>query len=191
METFNTLTNIIRNRRAIFPSVYTGEKVEDSIIEAILENANWAPTHKFTEPWRFIIFSGDSLKSLSSYMGEYYENNTPTEKFSELKYNKTIKKPLVSSHVIAICMKRDEKLTIPEWEELAAVSCAVQNMWLSCTAAGLGSYWSTSGSALNASEFLNLEEGTKCYGWFFIGVPKEGVTLHGQRKPVSEKTKWV
>lgn len=191
MDTFNTLTEIIRNRRAVFPSVYTGETVENRIIEEILENANWAPTHKFTEPWRFMVFTGDSLKSLSDYMGDYYRNNTPAENFSQHKFEKTIKKPLVSSHVIALCMKRDEKKSVPEWEEIAALSCAVQNMWLSCTAAGLGCYWSSSGSAINASEFLRLEDGQKCYGWFFIGVPKEGVTLQGQRKPISEKVQWV
>ena len=124
-------------------------------------------------------------------MGDYYRQNTPAEKFSQLKFDKTIKKPLASSHVIAICMKRDEKESVPEWEEIAAVSCAVQNMWLSCTAAGLGSYWSSSGSALKATEFLQLEDGTQCYGWFFIGVPKEGVALEGQRKPITEKIRWV
>ncbi|MGY8931922.1 MAG: nitroreductase family protein [Flavobacteriales bacterium] len=44
----------------------------------------------------------------------------------------------LSSHVI--CMSRDENEVIPEWEELAATSMSVQNMWLTCTSYDLGCY---------------------------------------------------
>lgn len=42
------------------------------------------------------------------------------------------------SYMIAICMKRraSPHKEMPEWEELCAVACAVQNMWLSMTAHG-------------------------------------------------------
>jgi len=29
-----------------------GKHVDNAIIQQMLENANWAPTHKLTEPWR-------------------------------------------------------------------------------------------------------------------------------------------
>ena len=32
---------------------------------------------------------------------------------------------------------------VPEWEEIAAVSMAVQNMYLTCTANNIGCYWSS------------------------------------------------
>ena len=37
-------------------------------------------------------------------------------------------------------MSRDENEVIPEWEELAATSMSVQNMWLTCTSYDLGCY---------------------------------------------------
>ena len=42
------------------------------------------------------------------------------------------------SYMIAICMKRHAIAgkVMPEWEEVCAVACAVQNMWLSMTAQG-------------------------------------------------------
>ena len=40
-------------------------------------------------------------------------------------------------------MQRDPGERIPEWEELASVACAVQNMWLSATSYGIGAYWSS------------------------------------------------
>ena len=48
--------------------------------------------------------------------------------------------PLKASHIIAIVMKRSAKKGIPEIEDIEAVSCAVQNIYLSVTAYGLGGY---------------------------------------------------
>ena len=55
------VNRLILNRRSVFPKDYTGEKVNDAIVQQMLENANWAPTHKLTEPWRFTVFTGDGL----------------------------------------------------------------------------------------------------------------------------------
>ena len=62
---------IYRNR---IISVYTGGKINDSIILQLLENANWAPTHKLTEPWRFKVFTDKGLKQFAEYQAnEYYK----------------------------------------------------------------------------------------------------------------------
>ncbi len=184
------LNNIIASRRAIFPDQYTGGTVKDDQIKIILNNAKWAPTHRRTEPWLFHVFSAEAKKRLSSYLGAWYKRHTPEESFSELKYRKTIEKPLLSSHVLAICMRRDPEKRVPEWEEIAAVACAVQNMWLTCAAMELGCYWSTPGSALSANDFLGLSKGERCLGWFYIGVPKAGVILKSQRTDIASKTIW-
>ena len=42
-------------------------------------------------------------------------------------------------------MNRDKQNRLPEWEEIAAVSMAVQNMWLTCYANNIGCYLSTPG----------------------------------------------
>ena len=53
MEKIDILMDIIRTRRSVFPPLYASDKeVPRSIIEKILEAANWAPSHKKTEPWR-------------------------------------------------------------------------------------------------------------------------------------------
>lgn len=187
---FEDLTEIIRKRRSVFPNMYNDREITDETILQILENANWAPNHKKTEPWRFKIFKGDSRNDLSEYLGAYYKSNIDPEKFSDIKYKKTLKKPLQSACVIALCMYNDPSVSIPEWEELAAVSCAVQNMWLSCTALGIGSYWSSPRSILEANEFLALGEHEKCIGLFYMGYyDQEG--LNSTRKPISDKIVWM
>jgi nitroreductase len=183
-------TELIRKRRAIFPKTYIDKAIPRNIIEEILENATWAPTHKLTEPWRFKVFTDSALGRLSDYLGDFYKKNTPEEQFSAIKYNKNRENPLKSACVIAICMKRDPEKRVPEWEEMAAVACAVQNMWLTCTAHNIGCYWSTPEAALKADEFLGLEEDERCLGFFYMGYHDMPETP-GRRSPVSEKVKWI
>ena len=51
-----TITNILRSRRSVFPKNFNGEHIDDEFIIQILENANYAPSHKLTQPWLFKIF---------------------------------------------------------------------------------------------------------------------------------------
>ncbi|MDF1694263.1 MAG: nitroreductase [Saprospiraceae bacterium] len=187
---FKELSSLIKARRAIYPNMYIDKPIADLLIVQILENANWAPTHKKTEPWRFKIFKGESLHKLSSYLGDYYSKHTPKEKFSEIKLKKTLRKPLQSGCVIAICMYNDPNVTIPEWEEIAAVSCAVQNMWLSCTTLNIGCYWSSPASITNAKDFLGLSENERCLGLFYMGYTN-ATLIPGQRKPIQDKIEWL
>lgn len=184
------LNQLIKNRRSIFPQTYTDQPIPQDIIEQILENANWAPNHKKTEPWRFKVFQGAALERLSNYLGDWYVANTPEEKFSEKKLEKTKKKPIQSACVIAICMQRDPKESLPEWEEIAAVACAVQNMWLSCTAYNIGCYWSSPRSIIEAREFLGLEEKEQCFGLFYMGYHNMP-PIESQRGDIKEKVSWI
>ncbi|MBA3900113.1 MAG: nitroreductase family protein, partial [Bacteroidetes bacterium] len=59
---FEILHNIIRNRRTIGPAIMNGNIIPDTQVKQILELADWAPTHGYTEPWRYFVFSGESLK---------------------------------------------------------------------------------------------------------------------------------
>lgn len=184
------VSELIRRRRSIFPKTYNKKPIPKAIVEEVLENANWAPTHRLTEPWRFKVFMGNALVRLGEYLADFYKNNIPADEFSETKHKKSKESPLQSACVIAICMRPDPTGSVPEWEELAAVACAVQNMWLTCTAHGIGSYWSTPKAALEADEFLGLGEGERCLGLFYMGY-HDLPDLPGKRSPITEKTTWV
>lgn len=180
---------LIRSRRSVFPAMYKPQPIPRAILEEVLENANWAPTHRNTEPWRFKVFTGAALQELSDYLGDYYEANTPAEKFSAMKLKKTRKKPLQSGAVIAICMQRDANERVPEWEEIAAMSCAVHNMSLSLYAHGIGNYWSSPAAILKARDFLGLQEGEKCFGLLYMGY-FDDPGLPGKREPIANKVEW-
>ena len=87
-------------------------------------------------------------------------------------------------------MQRDPKESLPEWEEIASVACAVQNMWLTATAYGIGAYWSSPKSIYGSSEFLGLKDGERCLGFFYMGY-YHSKELKGIRKPIEDKVKWM
>ncbi len=187
------ISELIRSRRAVFPKFYIpGKPIDRAIIEQLLENANWAPTHKRTEPWRFKVFhSEESRQRLSDYMSDFYKNNTPEELFSAEKMKKTAENPLRAGAVIAIVLRPDPAANLPDFEEIASVAMAVQNMWLSGAAIGLGSYWSSPRAALEANEFLKLEPGERCLGLFYMAWHEMPADVVGKRGDVAEKTIWM
>ncbi|MCB0533210.1 MAG: nitroreductase [Lewinellaceae bacterium] len=185
------ISTLIHRRRSIFPKFYKPDQpIDRTVIEQLLENANWAPTHRLTEPWRFQVFhSPESRAALGDYMSGYYQHYTPPEAFSEEKMVKAGENPRRAGAVIAIVLHRDPEARIPEFEEIAAVAMAVQNMWLTCTELGLGCYWSTPKAALEASDFLQLAPNEFCLGLFYLGwhdMPE----VPGKRGDVGEKVVW-
>ncbi|MCB0655297.1 MAG: nitroreductase [Saprospiraceae bacterium] len=182
------VSEIIRSRRAVFEGSYTGEEIPATVLDEILENANWAPTHKRTEPWRFIVYTGQARQELSDLVGGAFKKFTPPDAFSEIKWQKIAQKPLQASATIVLLMQRDPKLSLPEWEEQAAVACAVQNMWLTCTAYRIGAYWSSPGFLVNhGQELFDLPNGQSLLGLLYMGTTREGQWPAGERGDWQEK----
>ncbi len=185
------LQDVIASRRAVFPRQMNGKRVPKDVINKILESANWAPTHRNTEPWRFQVYFGQAMNALLDLCKDCYVKNTPAEKFKSVKVEKIEERKQQVSHIIAICMKRNEIL--PEWEEIAATAMAVQNMWLVLSETNFyGGYWSTPAYALGEDfrSFLKLEEEERCLGLFYAGtIDKGAISGEGKRGDWREKVR--
>lgn len=183
------IIDIIKRRRSIFPAQYNNNiPLQTTDIKTVLEAANWAPTHKRTQPWRFKVLRDENLGKLGSFLAEKYKETNTT--FSEFKYKKIQEKPQKAGAIIAICMQRDPKESLPEWEEIAATAMAVQNMWLTATDLGIGAYWSSPGLIKYMDEFFNLMEGERCLGFFYMGLYDEEPPKV-QRDPIELKVEWL
>jgi nitroreductase len=185
------ISELIKDRRTVYPEQFSSRKVQREQIELILNNAIWAPSHGKTQPWRFTVMTEGALKDLSDFLAKTYLANTPKEAQNDMKLAKMINRPLKSTVVVAVHMSRQTEEKIPEVEEIQAVACAVQNMLLTCTAYGLGSFWSTPGliGSQQAKDYFKLGEKDKCLGLIYIGYPR-GEWPKGQRKPIEYLTEW-
>ena len=185
------LNKLMQSRRSIKPADFSGKAVGDEIVRQMLQNANWAPTHGMTEPWRFFVHTGAAKEKLGQRLAEIYLEITPDESVKPAKAEKFQTNAQASSHLIVIAMKRQESEKIPEIEEIEAVACAVQNLHLTATAFGVGGYWS-SGKAICSEQLrddLGLGEKDRVLGLFYVGWPK-GEWPEGSRTPIDDKVVW-
>eukprot|EP00316_Scyphosphaera_apsteinii_P010150 CAMPEP_0119304500 /NCGR_PEP_ID=MMETSP1333-20130426/5717_1 /TAXON_ID=418940 /ORGANISM="Scyphosphaera apsteinii, Strain RCC1455" /LENGTH=250 /DNA_ID=CAMNT_0007307399 /DNA_START=107 /DNA_END=859 /DNA_ORIENTATION=- len=214
LPTADSVQFLMRSRRSVFPKDYSGSALPRNIVLRALEAANWAPTHGKTEPWRWVVFEGPTaiarlLALKRDGISMMLEGDARVAALA--KASKKEKELLKCSHIVAICCKRvpNAKGTLmPEWEEMAAVACAVQNLHLALHAEGGGvGYWSSGGvdggwaDAPAVREFLGMDgyQGQsgwardKVLGWFHIGraAPETVANYKARRGPIDGKVTWV
>ena len=185
------LNQLIKSRRSTKPRLYNGQQVPNDIVWQILENANWAPNHGLTQPWRFKVFTDRGLEKLATFQADLYKKLTPQEKFNREKYERMKTNSLKSSHVIVICMKRQTSEKILEIEEIEAVASSVQNMALTAAAYEICSFWGSGGITYTEElkKFIGLGEKDRCLGYLYLGYSDTPTTI-SRRDPIAEKVEW-
>lgn len=193
--TTQDISNWIKSRKSTFVrGLKEGSKIDDAIVEQLLENASWAPSHGLVQPWQFKVFAGDGVKTFFTIQQKIYKEITPTNKFIDFKYNAYNDKWKRVSHVIAIVAKRDPHKRFPKQEDVISAALGVQNIYLSLNAYGIAGYLSTGDVCYSQPmrEYLQLEKDDEPIGFFILGEPDESfVGPTRVRVPVKEKTQWI
>lgn len=185
------INRIIKTRRAVYPSQFDQGDLNEGVIKELLQNANMAPTHKMTQPWFFKVFKNNGKDVLAKEMVRAMNIGNKIKSTNTLKSRKIIDKCSQSNCIIGIFMKRSEVISIPEWEEIAAVSMAVQNIWLSCVENNIGCYWSTPKYSKEMREFFKLEKNERSLGFMYLGKFDHSILDFKQRKNIEEKIEWI
>ncbi|PSC72958.1 Nitroreductase isoform B [Micractinium conductrix] len=162
-----------------------GRPLDPSALSLLLEAASWAPSHGRTDPWSFVVFqSPQALEALAHVSVSVLRREEGPRAAADAQEEFAPGKRWANAAcLIAVCMRRRPRCCTPggaarfnpEWEEVAAVACAVQNMHLMATAlpGGVCGYWSSwYESVRDAPEMrvlLGLSEGDRCLGFFVVG----------------------
>lgn len=187
---YTSISEIIKNRRATPPRLLIKKEISIEVIEQLLENANWAPNHKKTEPWRFKVYTGEAKLELAQQaykiLKTKQEEGYPVAPEKVEKFRSTLERvPLA----ITVVVQFDTGKRLPEWEEIAAVSMAVQNMWLTATDMGLGAFWATPSFMDLFHEILEIGPGQKSLGFFYVGEIMMDYPSPG-RGDLDSKVEW-
>lgn len=182
------LLNILRQRRNVPQANLLPDAIDRLQLESLLEAANWAPSHGKTEPWRFVVFSGEARRSLGETFAQSYALATPADKFNAESQEGQRQRVWKAPYWVAIGMEPSGRY--PEWEEVASVATAVHNMQLMATALGLGSFWASGAPVThpNTAAFVGLEPPCKLLGFLLVGKPAKWP--EGVRKPWQDKVQW-
>lgn len=189
---FAAIQEVIQSRRTVKPPQMNGQQVPDEQVKQLLALADWAPTHGHTEPWRFRVYANDKVKAFCQAHAGLYKAHTAPEKYLQEKYDKLLHMGDQASHLIVAIMQRGNLPKIPALEEIAATSCAVQNLLLGATALGITSYWGSGGMAYHPAmkQMLQLREEDLVLGILYLGYTDKPVQEGKRLIPLEEKVEW-
>lgn len=163
------------------------DAVDKALIEQVLDAAVKAPNHGLTEPWRFIVMTGDGRRLL----GEAYARaaGAVQEAVKEPHMRKAFRAPVV----FAVVCSPSDRPGIVRIEEFAAVHAAVQNMLLATHALGLATIWRSGEPMYDPAmkEVFGLAAHEELVGFIYMGYPEGELPPRKERKPASNMTRWV
>ncbi|HVA90475.1 MAG TPA: nitroreductase [Chloroflexota bacterium] len=153
------------------------DPIPRELVEQIITAATWAPNHRLTEPWRFVVLAGEARAALGEVMAERLRTRLadPIGDREAAQLAKERNKPLRAPVVIAVAAVPSRASGVVESEEVAAVAAAVQNMLLAAEALGLGAIWRT-GDAANDDQVrahLGFPAEAHIVAFFYLGYPED------------------
>lgn len=157
-------------------------------VETILAAAVRAPNHHLTQPWRFVVLTGEARSDLARAWAAGLER--------EGKEASRIPEKARRAPVIVCVLERPhlDNPKVVEIDEHYAVGAAIQNMLLAAHALGLGAMHRT-GAATEMPEvrdYLGAEPDELIAGFVYVGRPPEGIGSRprSRRTDHSEVTEW-
>ncbi|KGP90323.1 NAD(P)H nitroreductase [Pontibacillus chungwhensis BH030062] len=174
------LREAILNRRSI--RSFKKEEVDVTTIEELLEIARYAPNHKMTQPWRFVLLDRQDQAPLQHLI----------KSKKALKKGKPVpeQEPLsddAPSHMLAVIIDVNEKEKVYR-DDYGAVSSLIQNFSLLAWEKGIGVVWKTPGFMQDEEmkQLLEVSEHEELVGLLHIGYPAV-VPKMKEREPLQSK----
>ncbi|GBD17449.1 Putative NAD(P)H nitroreductase YdjA [bacterium HR26] len=183
-----TVLELLRTRRSM-PRVQPACPPRE-VIEQVLEAAVWAPNHHLTEPWRFIVLTGEARRELGEAMARgklAREGTVDPPKLDALR-----RKPLRAPVIVAVGVIPASREPEVEIEEICAGAAAIQNLLLAAHGLGLAAMWRTGEAAFDpeVKAFLGLPPAAHLLGFVYLGYPA-GEPPRRTRRPAAEVTTWL
>lgn len=174
------LAEVIAARRDI--RRFRPDPVGDDIIDELLAAGHAAPSVGHSQPWRFIVVTDPQLRASAAVMADRARlaqarqlDADSARHLRSLQLEGIREAPV---GVVVCCDRRARpagvlgRATFPD-ADLWSCACAIENIWLTARARGLGLGWVTLFDPDELSALLRLPEGVVTLGWLCLGWPDE------------------
>lgn len=183
------LQQAIKNRTSI--KNFGERPIRPQEIEQLLELAVWAPNHRMTEPWGFLVLGERAKAAYAEVLGGRKARNANTEEAATMVKDKVMAQTLAVPAMIAVTMDLNDDAEIRE-EDYAATWMVVQNLCLAAVDRGLGTHIKT-GAVLQdpaLRQAWDMPDDRRVVALLHLGQP-EGEPRVTERQPAKEKTTWM
>jgi nicotinate-nucleotide--dimethylbenzimidazole phosphoribosyltransferase len=194
------LADVIAARRDV--RRFRPDPVGDDIVDDILAAGHAAPSVGHSQPWRFVVVRDPRLRASAAVMADRARlaqarqlDPDSARHLRSLQLEGIREAPL---GVVVCCDRRARpagvlgRATFPD-TDLWSCACAIENIWLTARAHGLGLGWVTLFDPDELNALLGLPEGVVTLGWLCLGWPDErppapGLERHGwsRRLPLAD-----
>jgi len=143
-------------------------------LTTILTAAARVPDHKRLEPWRFVIFEGDSRAKFGEVVAEACKAEDKMEP-SPTRLDTERQRLLRAPTVVAVIARVKPTPGAPEIEQILSCGAACFNLCLAANAMGFGTAWITEWIAFSprVRAALGLAENEQIAGFIYIGTDTE------------------
>ena len=129
------LAERMRSRRTT--NMFLRQEVSKDLVLEAIEVARWAPNHHLTEPWHFYVLGNDKKAASAELIRTIVTEN----KTAEMGEHKSKAAKAIPGWLVVTCRKSDDELR--GREDYASCCCAIQNILLYLSEAGVASKWTT------------------------------------------------
>jgi nicotinate-nucleotide--dimethylbenzimidazole phosphoribosyltransferase len=167
--------------------------VSGGILDEVLAAGHAAPSVGHSQPWRFIVVEDPKLRASAAVMADRARlaqarqlDPDSARHLRSLQLEGIREAPV---GVVVCCDRRARaagvlgRATFPD-TDLWSCACAIENIWLTARAHGLGLGWVTLFDPAELGALLGLPDGVVTLGWLCLGWPDEqppapGLERHG------------
>src|SRR5699024_5008174 len=174
------LASVVAGRRDI--RRYRPDPVPEQLLTAVLEAGHRAPSVGHSQPWRFIVVTDPTTRDRAAHMADRarldqasHLDSDRAARMLDLKLEGLREAPV---GVVVACDRRTPatgvlgRATFPD-ADLWSCATAIENMWLTARAHGLGMGWVTLFDPDELADLLGLPDGVVTLGWLCLGWPDE------------------
>ena len=169
----------LRGRRTT--KLFLQTPVDRQVVLDGIEVARWAPNHHLTEPWHFYLLGEKAMRNNVELIRQIVTESRDADK-GDFKAKAAEEIP---GWLVLTCKKSADE--IMQREDYASCCCAMQNLMLYLSEAGIGSKWAT--GLIAEDERLFSMIGADQEQELVVGVLRYGyakITPTQSRKDVSE-----
>ena len=175
-----SLERVVGARRDI--RRYRPDPVPDDVLTAVLTAGHRGPSVGHSQPWRFVVVTEAQTRDTAALMADRCRLRQAAGMAEEsarglldLRLEGIREAPV---GVVVACDRRTPaagvlgRATFPD-ADLWSCAAAIENMWLTARAHGLGLGWVTLFEPDELKELLGLPDGVETLGWLCLGWPDE------------------
>ena len=149
----------------------------ESQVEQMMKLALRAPDHAQLKPWRYQVFTGDSLIQLGDFFAQASQLENPELTSDQL--DKIKSKPLRAPMVIVASVVITEHPKVPEIEQYLSSGASVQNLLMGAHLMNVGAIWRTGSLCFNRHlmDLLGLKTNESLVGFIYLGQEEDNKKL--------------